>query len=286
MKYFVDFEATQFCQRIISIGCASESGKTFYTLVKLAGQDKLSSMIIEMTGITKEKLQEQGVTLDEAFLNLSNFVKETSNGEDFEFYCYGNCDKRFISNSKKYMKDFSAKTFATVIEYTLIDYSNKVQKFFSMQNPFSLKKMYTFLKEEEITQNHNALEDAEMLALVVNNFDKCVPEDKEKITAIPQEKKQKTKAPEKFINWPPKKMDADTGADETNWQVKAVISGGPHEKYFDSMETAVLWTIRYVAQGISVKNPDQRAKVEKKIKESITTNKNYCNCVFYERRSD
>lgn len=85
--------------------------------------------------------------------------------------------------------------------------------------------MYTFLKEEEIVQHHNALEDAEMLALVVNNFDKCVPEDKAVISTIPQEKKRPgSRAPEIFINWPANKMDADTGADKTNWQIKAVIS--------------------------------------------------------------
>lgn len=33
MKYFVDFEATQFAGEIISIGCVREDGKTFYSLV-------------------------------------------------------------------------------------------------------------------------------------------------------------------------------------------------------------------------------------------------------------
>lgn len=284
MKYFLDFEATQFCQRIISIGCISEKGDSFYTLVQLAGSDKLSSMIVEMTGITKEKLREEGMTLDEAFTSLSAFIEKTVDGEEPEFYCYGNCDKHFIANSKKYMEDFSAKTFATLLELTMIDYSRKVQKFFNMQNPFSLKKMYTFLKEEEIVQHHNALEDAEMLALVVNNFDRCVPEDKIAISTIPQEKKgPANKAPEIFVNWPADKMKADTGADKTNWQIKAIISGGPHEKYFDSMETAVMWTIRYMTQGVSIKNSGQREKVKNKIENSIKTKKSAYNCVFCKK---
>lgn len=29
MKYFIDFEATQFSQEIISIGCIREDGQTF-----------------------------------------------------------------------------------------------------------------------------------------------------------------------------------------------------------------------------------------------------------------
>lgn len=146
MKYFLDFEATQFCQRVISIGCVSEKGDSFYTLVQLAEGDKLSSMIVEMTGITKEKLRNEGITLDEAFASLSAFVEETVGNEEPEFYCYGNCDKRFIANSKKYMKDFSAKTFATLLEVTMIDYSRKVQKFFNMQNPFFFEENVYFLK--------------------------------------------------------------------------------------------------------------------------------------------
>ena len=144
--------------------------------------------------------------------------------------------------------------------------------------------MYTFLKEEEIVQHHNALEDAEMLALVVNNFDRCVPEDKIAISTIPQEKKgPANKAPEIFVNWPADKMKADTGADKTNWQIKAIISGGPHEKYFDSMETAVMWTIRYMTQGVSIKNSGQREKVKNKIENSIKTKKSAYNCVFCKK---
>lgn len=33
MKYFIDFEATQFSREIISIGCIREDGQTFYALV-------------------------------------------------------------------------------------------------------------------------------------------------------------------------------------------------------------------------------------------------------------
>ena len=32
MKYFIDFEETQFKNEIISIDCVKETGKTFYSL--------------------------------------------------------------------------------------------------------------------------------------------------------------------------------------------------------------------------------------------------------------
>ena len=46
MNFYIDFEANQFSDRIISIGCVSESNKTFYTLVKpCKDKEKLTSFI-------------------------------------------------------------------------------------------------------------------------------------------------------------------------------------------------------------------------------------------------
>lgn len=44
-----------------------------------------------------------------------------------------------------------------------------------------------------------------------------------------------------------------------------------------------MWTIRYIAQGVSIKNPDQREKVKSKIENSIKTGKSAYNCVFYKK---
>lgn len=284
MKYFVDFEATQFAQRIISIGCVTEDNQNFYTLVKLEGSDNLSSFITKMTGITKQMLNETGVSIDDAFLKFYKFVETTCGDTAPEYYCYGNCDKTFLKNTIKRMKNFQAITFATALTSTLIDYSVMVQTFFGTENPFSLKKMYVFLKEEEIEQHHNALEDAEMLAYVVSKFDCCKVEDKDTINALPREIKIRgEKAPEKFVNWPSNKMEADTGANETNWQYKTLISSTGFEKYFDSLETAVLWSIRYITQGMSVKKENHKKQVEEAILKSIQTGKNYYGCKYYKR---
>ena len=290
MKYFVDFEATQFCQRIISIGCVSEKGDKFYTLVKTCGDDKVSSYITKLTGITNQKLKEEGFSADEAFENFFQWVCNTNDGTLLQYYCYGNCDVEFVKNTIKKMKSAMAITFATALETSLIDYSRHVKTFFGTQNPFALRKMYTFLKEEELEIQHDALEDAEMLAFVVTKFNNFSPEDKDAISVIKNEKPvpngSSQKAPEKFINWPGDKMKADTGADFTNWEIKAVISGGPHKKYFDSMETAVMWIVKYMAQGVSIKNFDQCEKVKNKIENSIKTGKSAYNCKFYKKEED
>ena len=51
MKYFIDFEATQFSGEIISIGCVDENGRQFYTLVKPAKMSEMTDFIEELTGI-------------------------------------------------------------------------------------------------------------------------------------------------------------------------------------------------------------------------------------------
>lgn len=287
MKVFIDFEATQFKQTIISIGCVTETGKKFYTLVHPSGSDKISNYITTLTGITKEMLINEGYPADEAFEMLYNFLEEAcDDGLVPQFYCYGNNDADFINNTLKYMSNFRAINCAMAIKGNLIDYSNEVRKFFKTENPFSLKKMYTFLSEEEKIQKHDALEDAEMLSFVVENFkQKCSIEDKEKITAIPRDEKPVPKgtqkrAPEKFINWPNNKMDANTCEVGQPWILKAILMNNA-EKYFDSMETAVMWVIRYLASGVSIKKDEDRAKVKNKILKAIETNKNTYNCNWY-----
>ena len=45
MKYFIDFEATQFSEEIISVGCKREDGETFYALVRpVEGKIHIHSM--------------------------------------------------------------------------------------------------------------------------------------------------------------------------------------------------------------------------------------------------
>ena len=56
MKYFIDFEATQFSGEIISIGCVDENGRQFYTLVKPAKMSEMTDFIEELTGIHPKQL--------------------------------------------------------------------------------------------------------------------------------------------------------------------------------------------------------------------------------------
>ena len=50
MNYFIDFEATQFSNEIISIGCVSETDAKFSSMVYT--DKKITSFITKLIGIT------------------------------------------------------------------------------------------------------------------------------------------------------------------------------------------------------------------------------------------
>ena len=73
MRYFIDFEATQYSDRIISVGCVREDGAAFHSLVNPNRQ--LTDFIISLTGITQEMV-DAAPSADEVFSDLFNFVKD------------------------------------------------------------------------------------------------------------------------------------------------------------------------------------------------------------------
>lgn len=125
MKFYLDFEATQFSNRIISIGCVSETGESFNTLVKPARGEKISPFITKLTGITNEQIQD-APSADEAFMEFYRWIQRVS-GLDIvpTFYVYGN-DSNFIDHTIKYMTEFSAIMAASAIKGAMVDYSKEV----------------------------------------------------------------------------------------------------------------------------------------------------------------
>ena len=97
MKYFIDFEATQFSNEIISIGCVRETGETFYALVN--PKKKLTQFITDLTGITDEMLR----NAPEADIVFKEFFDWCSHYENDPrlFYCYGSSDITFVKNNAR-----------------------------------------------------------------------------------------------------------------------------------------------------------------------------------------
>lgn len=285
MNFYVDFEATQFSNRIISIGCTNELGEKFETLVKPVNGGKINKFITDLTGITPEMV-ENAPTADEAFNALFDWVIANGQNSIPQYFCYGDGDFSFLTHTIKYMKDVRAISFAVSIKAQLTDYSKIAVQHLNLK-AISLKKLYILLKEEEIEQHHNALEDAEMLRFISQNLkSKTIdPEYFEEVYNLPSDKPKKNtkKAPECFIAWESvDRWEADTHADETNYLIKCTDKHKKHSKYFDSYETAALWCLKFAGAKGSPKEKTVVGRVKSNIKKSILNNTNGYNYTWEE----
>ena len=276
MNFYLDFEATQYSNKIISIGCVAENGQTFSTLVNPGEKERISKFITELTGITKDMLN-AAPSMDEAFNELYNFVYECDSHSEPHYFCYGDNDADFIKTSIKMMKDIKSIIFAQSILYVLFDYSKSVKKFFNTSQSVALRKLFSFITTDEIVQKHDALEDAQMLKDVSDQlYQFCLPEDIEKIRNIPGQKKpiiKKKKVSQTFLNLEGSAWQCNTG-DIDNYKIHCYTSKGRH-KYFRDMETAVMWLIKYICGGSPKKDNIVRHR-EKEILKAINNNSKYC----------
>ena len=161
MNFYVDFEATQPEQEIISIGVYSDNEKSFYALVK-PQFSKVSKYITDMTGITNEIL-ETAEPLDMVLKKLYVWCYEQEHSlMNWHLYSYGDGDVEFLKNSMRNIETETSLIIASLMIATMKDYSQEVTRYF--RGTTSLIKAYNYLKDLENKQKHNALEDAKMLA--------------------------------------------------------------------------------------------------------------------------
>lgn len=276
MKFYLDFEASPISNHIISIGCISETNKCFHEYVNINNlHEKEYQLIKEITNIDKEQLN-CGLTPNDAFNSLKEWVAENNDSQMPVYICYGNNDKNFIQNTLHHINDFEAFTFATSIYALLIDFSKNTKNFFHSTNPIGLNRIYNFIVAEENIQRHDALDDAIMLKYVAENLDKiCKPEDVDSLPA-PARKNKGAQAPDIFRSWTNGKgraFRANTKADKDNWKIHAYLACNNQNKYFDDIETAALWLIKYFSTGLSAKNPEHIEKLKEKINNAIVENK-------------
>lgn len=166
MLYFIDFEASQFTQEIISIGCVCETEQTFYSLVHT--RHKIGNFIQELTGITQAEIN-SAPTPDEVFLQFFKWLEETNPiGDKLQFICYGNLDTVFASHTlKNIQSSYLAQAALSLIALHTVDYSVSVKNYFGLNKHIALVKVAQYLQpDKEILQTHNALDDAIMLKQV------------------------------------------------------------------------------------------------------------------------
>lgn len=280
MNVFIDIEANQFSEHMISIGCVCDTGATFYSLVALPNKEKPTKFITNLTGITKEDLA-TAPSADAVFLEMEDFLRDMSYEKPhFEFYCYGNEDAVFINRTIKHMTNFNAIIFAMSIAGNLIDYSKEVQKYYGnfKSNPPSLCNAYSFVIAEENEQKHNALEDAMMLKVVYEKlFKVSTPADNEKVYGKPrvrEEPKKKKEIPDYVRNW--------LNGNISKWKAPTGNTGpetlyckiGNKTKKFSSIEEATYWCIVFSSLG-SPKKEDNFNRVAAKVRKALQDNKPY-----------
>lgn len=163
MNFFIDFEATQFSNHIISVGCVTEKGDHFYSLVNT--EHTITTFITELTGIT-ENLIAAAPSPEIVFSNLMDWVEMKTFPEKPHFYCYGNSDKQFVRTNFNDCKTMKASMMLSYLYTDLEDYGDKVKAHFGLNQNVSLLKVYNYCEKTDIKQSHNALEDAKMLCKV------------------------------------------------------------------------------------------------------------------------
>ena len=158
MKYFIDFEATQFTNEIIEVGCIREDGIEFSSYVHT--KTPLTNFIKNLTGIQQETI-DMAPTPEEVFSNFWNWIK--NDNTKIEFYCYGP-DKNFIRRHINTVQNTEALGALSVMLMNLKDYSQEVRKHFGLNNPVALTKVLAHCRNiDSIEQKHCALEDAKFL---------------------------------------------------------------------------------------------------------------------------
>ena len=156
MRYFIDFEASQFAEEIISVGCVDESGRSFYSLVRPKKPKKVTDFITKLTGITRGEVL-SAPEADEVFARFYDWLDKS---EALKFYCYGDCDRRFALNTVGAVTDFSAQTALSLIIANIVDFSVELRRHFKMKRSIGLAKAVSYYRGEEIVQRHNSLDDA------------------------------------------------------------------------------------------------------------------------------
>lgn len=247
MNYFIDFEATQFSNAIISVGCQAEDGREFYSLVRTS--HKITSFITDLTGITKEDIA-VAPTPETVFSALYDWCED----DHPHFLCYGNGDKEFVKRNFKDCKDFKAAAMLAYLYADLEDYAPIVKQHFGLCKPIGLNKVYNYCAKEQNEQKHHALEDAYMLYKVYYYIQK---HNKEEHNIFPEYELARVKEKDKTPIY--------TVYREQN---------GITIDIFCSLSAAAKWCLENLAHAKEINSTKLKA-VAKKIKHAAKTNKTY-----------
>lgn len=166
MNIYIDFEANGISQlqEIISIGAVTENGDNFYSLIR--PHAKLDHKIKEFTHISQEEA-DVAPSLEEVAENFKKWLSTVS-ATGASFLVYGNSDGDFLQSSMALTEDENAKSVLQNIYDNIKRVDTQIAKKFRRKT-IGLRSAYLTMRlssNEAVEQQHNALEDAEMLKYV------------------------------------------------------------------------------------------------------------------------
>lgn len=286
MNYYLDFETTTKNQ-IISIGCITELGETFYSLVKPSYPEQISPILIKLIGVTNKDLQ-NAPTFEEVCSQFLEFIinsKTKPKDNIRKYYVYGNQDKNFLETNICFLNKTENIAGMIAIQESLQDYQKKVKNFYGKN--YRLIDLYNCLKRYNYEQKHNALKDAIMLKEIFGNLDKIKnPEDyknnldKDKISknvlnfSLQPVEYDINKADKKWLDWPKgfnNRFNAQTEGTPNNYFIKVYFKKQDKTVYFITLKEALLWLMKYSGSfnGLSPKKAKNYVQMYEGIKKAI-----------------
>ncbi len=261
MNFFIDFEATQFSNEIISIGCISEKGDEFHSYVR--SEKKITSFITSLTGITDE-VRQTAPTSDEVFSKFFQWLCAHTEDDIVTFYCYGTSDSKFIRKNLSKTNSFAAQAALSLIAMNLYDYSNIVKAHFGLAKHISLIKLVAYYRNEEsVIQTHDALEDARFLKEVFEHVS-----NEEIVTGHPFPEYETVASAQPTIT---------TQTDKPDWSECVVEmynkSGTTLIKSFQGLHKAVSYAVNHI--NVADRERADKTKIKNRILKAINGNTLY-----------
>lgn len=167
---FLDLEGTQFSHELIAIGALKvtltrkgtikKRVDTFKMYVK--PKNAIGRYVVQLTGITKELLAEEGVSFDVALAEFRKFVGR--NISKTKYVTFGTHDMRILRQSGKYTPE-AEHEYISYIGKRVIDLSAIISEYVKDgKNTYSLTNLCKLFNVPLVEPAHDPLNDALMLA--------------------------------------------------------------------------------------------------------------------------
>ena len=187
MKIYTDFEANgiSHIQEIISIGCVTDEGDTFYSLIR--PHERLDKKIKELTHISDEQAQ-VAPSIEEVMQQFSSWLSKVTKGRGYTFITYGGSDKDFVDCSIRVAEDNITKEILQDLHDNILRVDRQIAVKFNRKT-IGLRSAYLTMRlsdNEPVEQNHNALEDAMMLKYLCEHIEDYELPEGVQIVSVPK----------------------------------------------------------------------------------------------------